>query len=691
MAEMGPIVGVDFEKAKYREEKKERSKALLFGAVASLLFVPFLFILPLLIGSLYTNDPHDFENPYKPKWHKNKLWTLTYVAVSFYGFYFLVFPLIPTSIPIWGFWSSLVLTRNMMINSVLFGVATVATLYPTFRYLKPWFEKKYHKYRDLAEKKEDYIVLPTHDHGPVFLRKLNTGIMVIGKPGAGKTETIKQIIAQLEDRPNYAWVIFDPKGDYSSEFGDKDEDVIFSINPDHATYAWNIFREIAPRNPLKSHDTLQEDIEKILLQDNKDALKAVQNVSGENPEIEVAMIQDSIPMNVRTITPMNKVEEEDPAIAISEIMGELFKDLTESSQDKFWNYAAQQVLEGYVYMMYKETLSVYKAAHERWEDEHDEWEKSGKKGKEPKEPNFYDFLPTNADLYERLTQSSFGDVYNEFMKYPELRMVATYLNPKAEKMAGSVWAVLGTQVKRIFQGAFGPYSRELKQISMKEYMRNPAGRKLFILYDVQRGEVLGPIYRVLVDRLIAFGFERGSEGRKKYFIIDEFQNVPKLTLYQNLVNYGRSYKMTSVIGIQALSQVITTYGKDITNSVVAGHNFVIAMSMLDDDSKKFLESRLGRKEFWHATPIQVSGPKGGSHVIGAEYKRLEYAPIDIGDISYWKPGEAVLIVRNGFKKVRFYTYEEAIGKIWKIRREIKRLKKELNGKKITARRRATPA
>ena len=685
MSQMKPIESVDFERAKYREDKENRDKILLLALGATLIFIPFLFILPLLMFSLYTNDRTDFENPYVLKWRKDKFWMLMYVLLSFYAFYFLIFPLVPTNVPLWGLWSQTVITRNIILNTVFFVVATAATLYFTIGYVRPYFRTKYHKYRELAENKQDYIVLPTKNHGPVFLKELNTGIMVIGKPGSGKTQTILQIINQLENKPSYAWVIFDPKGDYVKEFGDKEEDIILSIDPNHANYAWNIFKEIAPKEPLKDYDIIEEKIEHLLTHDNAEAVKAIQNTgTQEATDVETNLIADSVVQNVRTQREIRKEEEDDPIIAISEIMGELFKELTETSQDKFWNYAAQQVLEGYIYMMYKEALNSYKPVHDEWEDEYDEWKNNGMKGKPPEKPNFEDFLPTNADLYERLTTSTFAEVHQQFMKYPELRMIATYLNPKAEKMAGSVWAVLGTQVKRIFQGAFGPYSADLSQISMKEYMRNPAGRKLFVLYDVQRGEVLGPIYRVLVDRLIAFGFERGSEKRKKYFIIDEFQNVPKLTLYQNLVNYGRSYGMTSVIGIQALSQVITTYGKDITNSVVAGHNFVIAFSMVDNDSRQFLADRIGKKEFWHQTPIQVSGPKGGSKVVGAEYKRLEYTPLNLGDISYWPTLTGVLITREGFKKVELYFYKEALPRIRAIRREIKQTQKMLRERRKVA-------
>ena len=90
--------------------------------------------------------------------------------------------------------------------------------------------------------------------------------MVLGSPGSGKTELIKQIIYQLSLNPflrkkgckefslypsllkrgrrkDDVWVIFNPKGDYLKEFG-TENDIILSVN--NSNYGWNLFREIEP-------------------------------------------------------------------------------------------------------------------------------------------------------------------------------------------------------------------------------------------------------------------------------------------------------------------------------------------------------------------------------------------------------------------------------------------------------------
>ncbi len=671
-----PLLGAPPDVVRRREEEKEHTIILLAMIVASLIFAPFLIVAPLIVMYIYRKDRKDFVNPHERRVLKDRLWSLMFIPLSFTVFYFLFFPLIPISMPVWGLWAKIVLIHDLLINMLLCAVFTGLEIFATVK-VRDYVKLKYHPYRDLLDS-DDYLILPTRTHGTLILRGINTGIMVLGATGSGKTEFIKQMVAQFPDDVENAFVVFDPNGDYYREFG-SEEDIVLSIKGREATHSWNIFREIAPRDPLKHEEELEDLVERAVEVRNAELSQFIENI--ERGKIDTTLLNSRVDLLLEGL-PRDLSggiqEEENPFIAISQIMGELFKEMSEGSQDKFWNYAAQQVLEGVIYMMYKEAVRSYEAAYEIYEKEHEAWEKSGKRGEEPESPDFYEFLPTNADLYYKLTRSTFQDVYAEMIKHPELKMIADYINPKVEKMAGSVWAVLGTQVKRIFQGTFGPQSVNYKQISMKEYMLNPRGRKLFIEYGVEEGEVTGPIYRLLIDRLIEYAFAKSRKKYRKFFLIDEFHLVPKLNLYQALVNYGRQHKITSVIGVQSITQMVSTYGKEVTNSVISGHRFIIGFSVTDEESKNVLEQRLGSKEIWQMRPVQISSYTGrGSYQAGAEYQRLQYKPLDLGDIARWLPGEALILERRGFKKVRFFTHKDGIRRINKVREEIRQLRRKL--------------
>ena len=81
-------------------------------------------------------------------------------------------------------------------------------------------------------------------------RKLQQGFLILGKPGSGKTNLIRQMLAILRNNKNVNALIFDLKGnDYLPYFFDSKTDYIF--NPaDSRTLIWNIFDEISNKTDV---------------------------------------------------------------------------------------------------------------------------------------------------------------------------------------------------------------------------------------------------------------------------------------------------------------------------------------------------------------------------------------------------------------------------------------------------------
>ena len=70
-------------------------------------------------------------------------------------------------------------------------------------------------------------------------------LVVVGKTGCGKTNSINQIIERIRDRGERG-IIYDSKGDYLSSFYDPRTDLIF--NPlDRRTLKWSLFNDIRIR------------------------------------------------------------------------------------------------------------------------------------------------------------------------------------------------------------------------------------------------------------------------------------------------------------------------------------------------------------------------------------------------------------------------------------------------------------
>jgi type IV secretory pathway TraG/TraD family ATPase VirD4 len=247
------------------------------------------------------------------------------------------------------------------------------------------------------------------------------------------------------------------------------------------------------------------------------------------------------------------------------------------------------------------------------------------------------------------------------MEEEDLKSVAEYINPKAEKQASGVWSNFFSKLNEIFIGDFSK-TAEKRQMSIRDYIENPRGRKLFIEYNVETGETVAPIFRLLVERAIKYSFSRSNQytkngkPKKKYFVIDEFQLIPKLKRYQELVNFGRSYFITSIIGIQSIAQVIEKYGKDSANAIVAGHAYLFAMRSYDSASSELIRARMGKKQVWQKEPVHRHKDRYSAY-IGDKYSVVEYNPVSEEHLRTMKVGQCIIITPDGFREVSLYPFE----------------------------------
>ncbi len=314
-----------------------------------------------------------------------------------------------------------------------------------------------------------------------------------------------------------------------------------------------------------------------------------------------------------------------------ELAKEIFQ-ARRGGEDKFWMTTAQQLFSAFLTVMYREGT---------------------KEGE----------LPTNEDFRDFINALDIKKAYELLSEHEDLRSVAEYINPKASKQASGVWSNFYSHMNEIFIGDF--YKTWGKpQMSIREYVANPKGRKLFIEYDVESGEVVSPIFRLLIDRAIKYSFSpknhygKDRKPRKKFFIIDEFQLIPPIKKYQELVNFGRSYFITSVIGIQSIAQVIEKYNRDLTNAIVAGHAYLFALRSYDKESTDLIRNRIGKATAWQreATSKVV---KGHSTYAGDRYTITEYSPISEAHIRTMKPGECIIVTPDGFREVKLYLFRDA--------------------------------
>lgn len=401
---------------------------------------------------------------------------------------------------------------------------------------------------------------------------LDTGLLIVGAPGSGKTVMINTMVYQLDFQPNFPVVFFDPKGDYHEEFG-KENDVVLKIQG--SSHSWNIFSEAE--------------------------------------------------------------QEED----FEEISAELF-----AAQHKdFWLSSAQQLFAAILKVIWREAKTQNK-------------------------------IPTNADLIHLLNTKSNDEIYELLKGYEDLRSAAQYISPESGKQGSGVMSTLLTKVMEVFVGDFRRSDKTF--FSVREYMRQPAGRVLFIEYDVTQGGRLGPIYRLLIDTAIKYAISRGTENFKKYFIIDEFQWIPYLQKYQALVNYGRSYQATTITGVQAIPQMNAIYGKETTQAILAGHKYQFIFRCGDPDTVRYARSKIGKAQLWQQQNQYLpTGFMQSYEVVQSTQHLQEYCPVSEEELLRLPPGDVFYIGPQGWVRVHLRMYEESRQIIDNLDHSIRQSKKRL--------------
>lgn len=129
---------------------------------------------------------------------------------------------------------------------------------------------------------------------------------------------------------------------------------------------------------------------------------------------------------------------------------------------------------------------------------------------------------------------------------------------------------------------------------MRQVVRRKGGKILFIEYDLSVGEVLAPIYRLLVDQALKEALSRtGSENGSVYVIVDEFKLLPKLQHIDDALNFGRGMGVKVVAGIQSIDQLYEVYGKDKGAVIASGFGSLFAFHTNDGASRDYISKRFG--------------------------------------------------------------------------------------------------
>lgn len=211
----------------------------------------------------------------------------------------------------------------------------------------------------------------------------------------------------------------------------------------------------------------------------------------------------------------------------------------------------------------------------------------------------------NQALRTFLNESPASAIREMLQQHNDLKAIVSYIAEDRSPQTQGVISELQQMVREILVGNFC----QAGTLSMRQAIRDKGGRTIFVEYDLGIGNMLTPIYRLLLDLAIKEALCRKKSEGNVWFIIDEFRLVPNLQHVDDGVNFGRSLGAKFMIGVQNVEQVFHAYGEAQARSILSGFVTTVAFRVNDAATRKFIQELFGknRKRESYLSTVQSRG------------------------------------------------------------------------------------
>lgn len=251
----------------------------------------------------------------------------------------------------------------------------------------------------------------------------------------------------------------------------------------------------------------------------------------------------------------------------------------------------------------------------------------------------------NADFIAFLLRKTPAQFAQYFRIYPDMHGLISYIGDGTSNQALGVFGELRSMLYDCFQGVFCQKpSPTQPSFSIRKAIRQKGGRNIFLLYDLALGEVMTPMYRLLVDLALKEALSTEANGHTHLFL-DELKLLPKVTHLEDALNFGRSKRVSVVAGLQSVGQIYATYGQEAGQVILGGFGSVIALNTGDYASRDYV--------------TRLFGP----NVTAYRYENGSHTPIDRErdgfSVEHWHiqqlpPGHAVVGLASQAEPFYFY-------------------------------------
>ncbi len=168
---------------------------------------------------------------------------------------------------------------------------------------------------------------------------------------------------------------------------------------------------------------------------------------------------------------------------------------------------------------------------------------------------------------------------------------------KLTAQALGVFGYINAMCSDLFTGIFTEH-RQGREFSMRSLVRDRGKNKgrtvVFIEYDLRIGEVLGPMYRLLIDLALKEALGQCADRHGNIiFVIDEFKLLPDLMHIDDALNFGRSLGIKIFAGLQSIDQIYASYGEERGRTIAAGFMNSFCFYTPDYNSRQYITERFG--------------------------------------------------------------------------------------------------
>lgn len=210
----------------------------------------------------------------------------------------------------------------------------------------------------------------------------------------------------------------------------------------------------------------------------------------------------------------------------------------------------------------------------------------------------------NQALTDWLKASSMERYVDMIRRNPDFTSAYLYfgdpgqgIKQKLTPQALAVFAYVNTMYSDLLGGIFGKSDPD-REFSMRRLVRdrgkNGGRTVVFIEYDLSVGEVLGPMYRLLIDLALKEAMSQSSVRQGSVlFVIDEFKLLPNLMHIDDALNFGRSLGIKVLAGVQSVSQIYAGYGEERGGAILSGFMNSICFQTPDSSSRQYISQRFG--------------------------------------------------------------------------------------------------